>query len=389
MRITHQTMEDRWLRDVQDRMRSIDRINRQIGSGVKIDKPSDDPAGASRVVRIQEVVARNEQYLKNIDEAIAVHAATDSALDQVYQNLVRAKSLAVEGANVASTPDPGSFAALADEVAGIRDSLQRIANSRYEDGYLFNGTAGEQEPFGNDYRYLGDDRSLRVNTGGGQSFAVNLPGDVAFRLTDVRSDDLQDADLDFTGGLSFTVGDGSGVATVSLSADYTGNVSGLAADINSQLVAAGLNTEARANDDGTLSLVVSEAGTGGELSVTGAGALGITDGAKNVMTLLEDLEAALRTEDPAAVGQMLDRLDQGLGDVGTQRGRVGARMRNLEFAQDRLRANNLTNETLKAEIEGVDMAEAAMNLSAEEQAYRTALAAAGRLFGVSLLDYLR
>ena len=65
---------------------------------------------------LDEVVARNEQYLKNIDEAVARNQATDASLDQVYQHLVQAKSLAVEGANDASVPLSGSFQALADVV---------------------------------------------------------------------------------------------------------------------------------------------------------------------------------------------------------------------------------------------------------------------------------
>ena len=59
------------------------------------------------------------------------------------------------------------------------------------------------------------------------------------------------------------------------------------------------------------------------------------------------------------------------------------------MARQRLEAANLTGETLRADIEGVDAAEAVTRLSAEEQAYQTALAAGARLFNISILDFLR
>ena len=73
----------------------------------------------------------------------------------------------------------------------------------------------------------------------------------------------------------------------------------------------------------------------------------------------------------------------------SERGLVGARARNLEFARDRLQAYNATSETLKADIEGVDLPKAVMRISGEEQAYQTALAAGARIFNVSIIDFLR
>ena len=43
----------------------------ELGSGVRVVKPADDPSAAGRIVRLDEAVARNDQYLKNIDEASA------------------------------------------------------------------------------------------------------------------------------------------------------------------------------------------------------------------------------------------------------------------------------------------------------------------------------
>ncbi|RMG89970.1 MAG: flagellar hook-associated protein 3, partial [Candidatus Dadabacteria bacterium] len=330
-------------------------------------------------------------------EALTVHRATESALGQVYDHLVRAKSIAVEGANTASAPLSGSYAALADEIAGIREGLVQIAQGRHEDKYLFNGTAGEVAPFAEDagdLRYQGNSERLRVNMGNGQTVAVNLPGDLAFRETEARSAGDLDFPLDLTASpVTFTVSDGTSDVAVTLDGTY-GSAEELAAAVDQAFrdheAATGVtvNLEARANEDGTWSIRIADTEAGGEITVSGAESLGISAGTRNVFGLLSDLEAALRTEDPAAVSELLDRLDRGLHDVVTQRGLVGARSRNLELAKNRLETFNASVEELEAGVEGVDLAEAVMRLTNEEQAYQTALAAGARLFNISILDFL-
>lgn len=402
MRVTQRTIQDTWVRNLHNRLGTIDQLNRQIGSGVRVGKPADDPSGASRVVRIQEVVARTEQYLRNINEALSVHRATESALEQAYQNLVRARGLAVEGANDASVPLTSSFTALADEVRGIRAGILQLALSKHQDKYLFSGTAGEVAPFSEgEGAYRGDSNLLRVNTGNGQSVAVNLPGDRAFRETEARSAAALPASVTLGGDLTFEASDGTTAVTVSVPADRNGDGAAdpytpreLADAVDAALRGAGANLGARWNDDGTLSIVLADTLAPGELTLTDLSGnlepvLGLSAGTKNVFGVLDDLAAALDSQDPGAVSRLLGRLDRALDDLLNQRGLLGARTRNLEFARDRLEAHNLTNETLKSDIEGVDVPGAVVKLSAEEQAYQVALAAGARIFNVSILDFLR
>ncbi|MBI5017398.1 MAG: flagellar hook-associated protein FlgL [Deltaproteobacteria bacterium] len=405
MRVTQQSIQNGWLQDIQQRLGTIDTLNRQVGSGVRVVKPSDDPAAASRIVRLDEVVARNEQYLKNIDEALARNQSTDSALDQVYQRMVQAKSLAVEGANSASMALSASFRALADEVGGLKGGLLQIAGTRQEGRYLFSGTADERAPFGSGGGpYVGDSNQLRINLGNGQVAAVNLPGDRAFRETEVRGD--KPLPVDGTGqvvlgaDLVFRVSDGTrssdgtprSVAVTVPAGNY--EPSALAKAIDDQLTAGGVNVRAGLTDTGALRLSLANDLQGGEMTledVSGGlhSTLGLTAGTKNLFGLLDDLQAALGSEDPSQVSGLLDRLDRALDSLGLQRGLVGTQGRNLDFAKTRLEAYNATTDSLKSQIEGVDTVQAITKLSTEQQAYQTALASGARILNVSILDYLR
>ena len=403
MRVTQRTLEDHWVSNLQNRLQTMDQLNRQIGSGVRVQKPADDPSGASRLVRIEEVVARNEQYLKNIEESLAVNRSTDSALGQVYQHVVRAKSLAVEGSNDASVPLAGGFSALADEVAGIKAGVLQLALSRYQEKYLFSGTAGEKPPFGIDGGpYQGDSNRLRVNTGNAQTVPVNLPGDFAFRESKAASGAPLPDSITIATPLRFVASDGTVDVAVTLppapaTAPVTYAADALVAAIEQQLSDAGANLEARREPDGTLAIAIADTLRGGEITLSddasspGAlgAVLGVRLGTQNIFGVLDDLNAALESQDTRQVEKMLGRIDRALDSLASERGLVGARARNLEFARDRLQAYNATSETLKADIEGVDLPKAVMRISGEEQAYQTALAAGARIFNVSIIDFLR
>jgi flagellar hook-associated protein 3 FlgL len=396
MRVTQRNIQDSWIQNIQNRLNSLNTVNQQIGTGKRVELPSDDPSGANRIVRIEDVVARNQQYLSNIDEAISVQGMAESALGQVADRLVRARGLAVEGASDGSNPTSGTLQAMAAEVDGIMEGILQLAGSAYRGEYLFSGTAGDTVPYPDgSTRYQGDSNLLRVNTGNGQTVAVNLPGDVAFRESEARGDQPLADPLTLTADLTFSAGDGTVTSTVSLPAaggPYTPTA--VAAAINTQFQNDGVNLEARINGDGTLSIAIADTQAGGEMTLTDPGGdlasvLGIPPGTKNVFGALSDLKTAFASQDPNEVGKQLGRLDRLLDDITSQRGQLGSRTRNLEFARDRLENYNVTSQTLKEDIEGVDLPQAVMRLTAEEQAYQTSLAAGARIFNISIIDFLR
>ena len=88
MRVTQRNIQDSWIQNIQNRLNSLNTVNQQIGTGKRVELPSDDPSGANQIVRIEDVVARNQQYLRNIDEAISVQGMAESAMGQVADRLV-------------------------------------------------------------------------------------------------------------------------------------------------------------------------------------------------------------------------------------------------------------------------------------------------------------
>src|SRR5437588_7883531 len=113
---------------------ALDRTNtteqqvlKQMSSGLRIQTPSDDPAGAAAVVQVQSADSQTEQYLSDVKAMRTRMQASDSALNAVELALQRAVTLGVGGAT--GTLSQADRDAIANELSGIKDQLLELSNS--------------------------------------------------------------------------------------------------------------------------------------------------------------------------------------------------------------------------------------------------------------------
>jgi flagellar hook-associated protein 3 FlgL len=97
----------------------------------------------------------------------------------------------------------------------------------------------------------------------------------------------------------------------------------------------------------------------------------------------------LRANDRTAINVAAGDVGREIDTVLTARGEVGARMRRLESAWDRLAQEDLSLRTLIAGLEEVDITAEVVELQVRDTAFQAALSATGRSLGRSLLDFLR
>lgn len=170
---------------------ALDRVNtadqqvlRQLSSGLKIQTPSDDPAGAAALVEVQADDAATQQFLTDINALQTRMQAADSALNSVNTALRRALALAVEGAN--GTLSDSDRSAIANELSGIKDQLLELSNSSLQGEYLFGGTAVTTKPYLKDTNvpsgisYQGNSQSNEVEIGQNYWIGTNVPGTSIF-----------------------------------------------------------------------------------------------------------------------------------------------------------------------------------------------------------------
>lgn len=155
----------------------------ELSTGSRINKLSDDPAGAALLNQIHDLGSQGDSFQKSISTITGQFQTADSTLSAVVSALQRAISLGVEGAN--GTLSDSERGAVAQELQGIQSQLISLANASYHGQFIFAGTAGVQ-PFVADVtaasgvRYDGNTGVNTVTIGRNYQLPVNVPGSQIF-----------------------------------------------------------------------------------------------------------------------------------------------------------------------------------------------------------------
>jgi flagellar hook-associated protein 3 FlgL len=160
MRITTSMIQRNVLSDLNSLSEKMARTQSKASSGKEITRPSDDPFNTARAMGLRQTMDANNQYSRNIDDAMGWQEATESALGSMNDYVRRAQDLVLQAAN--DSTDSSSRKMLAGEIYQIIEGLKETANASYGDSYLMSGTATGVPPYklGADDTYQGDQAGL-------------------------------------------------------------------------------------------------------------------------------------------------------------------------------------------------------------------------------------
>ncbi len=146
MRISTQQIYSQGMQAFSAQQTKLARLQQEISTGVKLQKPSDDPVGSQRVLELEETISLNIQYQENIGLAEQRLAQQDGTLGSVENLLLRVRELAIQANN--SSMDENSHNAIVGEVNERFLELLSLANSvDYNGDYLFAGYQIDSQPF--------------------------------------------------------------------------------------------------------------------------------------------------------------------------------------------------------------------------------------------------
>lgn len=180
-RVTQGMMNIQLLRNLNNNLGRLEKLQDQLSTGRRINKPSDDPVGISFSMRYRSEISVNNQYQRNVDSASSWLSYTDKMLDQAGQVLHRVRELAVQGAN--GTNSDESLKAMKSETEQLYDQMVSIGNSKFNGKYVFNGELTEQIPFpdgNNAMNAVTDTEDVQFEIGLGVRLAVNKTAEQVF-----------------------------------------------------------------------------------------------------------------------------------------------------------------------------------------------------------------
>ena len=183
MRVTMNSLYDRINTDLSRIVENQAKINAEISSGKIYRRPSDAPVELTHALGFRSDLNDAKQFERNITFGQGWVQATETSIRQIEDRLVRAKELAVEGAN--DTQNADTRKAIAAEVKVILDEVVSLANTSIGGRYILAGTRTNgydngETPFMIDkdgkVTYLGNDEDFSIDIGTAQTQKINLDG---------------------------------------------------------------------------------------------------------------------------------------------------------------------------------------------------------------------
>lgn len=180
-----------YLADIGRTETQLQKTTANVTSGIDVNQPSDNPAAVSDILQTQAAISKNQQIQSNLGAVSSEVNSADSALQTAVQTMLSAISLATQGATATSTA--ASRATLAQQVAGIQQTLVGVAQTTVNGRYIFSGDQDTQAPYQLDstqpegVQQLVTSGSTRmIQSVDGTSFAVAL---TAQQIFDARNPD--------------------------------------------------------------------------------------------------------------------------------------------------------------------------------------------------------
>lgn len=144
----------------------------QLSTQKRINRVSDDPIGMGQALKRKTQISNFDQYIKNIEFSKGYLERTESALQGINENLMRAKELSVTLAN--ATYGPSSREAAGLEIRELIEGVVSLANSTYGNRYLFGGFRTQTPPVNREGGFMGDDGAIFLQVDDGSFRQINL-----------------------------------------------------------------------------------------------------------------------------------------------------------------------------------------------------------------------
>ena len=335
-------------------------LQNQAATQKRINKPSDDPLAASRVLNSRTEERGNTQFIKNINNAKSFLEFTDQSLSELTEILVRAKELAISQSNDASGNEESRLVTAA-EVEQIYNQSIQIGNRKLGERFIFGGQKTQTVPFDHSGDYSGNDLDMKIQTHKDAFVAMNLPGSKVFLGRGLGGDGIVKAAYDAPRDVP--------------------SLKQYQEDIFLDQKEAEINEQQRVETRGPASEGSARLADKAD-PVTGESGI-------NVFKTLKNLEISMRTNDKDGIQESLDTLDQAISQVVLARSEVGSRVMAINSTSESLQKAIVDNKVTASNLEDADAFQVISDINKTDSTLRATLETSGKLIQPSLLDFLR
>jgi len=203
LRVTQGILVDRVLRNINQQSRELLDLQDQLATGLRIQRPSDDPLAVRRAVGSQIELGKNEQYLNNISSIGPQLVESEDAILTVVDVLQRVNELTLQANNTVNGQE--QLDQIANEVDQLLEQLVVSGNTVTNDRFVFGGTRTQTPPMevtrgpGGEItavNYAGNSDVFETEISEGITTPANVPGDRLFFSTSPQTVDIYQTVID-------------------------------------------------------------------------------------------------------------------------------------------------------------------------------------------------
>ena len=143
MRVTNRAMTNTYLSDVQKSLQSINKLNTQLNTGKQINKVSDNPYEAIKILNMQNEINDIERYNYNCDEITGWLDSTDDALDKIGNISSEIKVLLT---SISGSYGEDEIKAIKSEINEKVKQIGEALNTTYAGRFIFGGSNTDEAP---------------------------------------------------------------------------------------------------------------------------------------------------------------------------------------------------------------------------------------------------
>ncbi len=123
----------------------MDKAQKQLSSGLRINDPSDSPDQISELLSARSSLAAAQTTNQNLSRVKTEVDSSESALAQASAAIERARVIGTQGANTTETADTRQT--LGDQIGAILEQVVGISRTTVEGRYIFSGDADQTPPY--------------------------------------------------------------------------------------------------------------------------------------------------------------------------------------------------------------------------------------------------
>jgi flagellar hook-associated protein 3 FlgL len=390
MRVTANSNVLAMLRQLSINGHSLIRAQEQVATQKRINRLSDDPVDGGRLLDLNKLSDQAGQYQKNVERTRALASVQEQTIGQAHDLLARAKELLLRETNeVSSTVSTRESTRI--EIAMLTSQLIQLGNTRYDGSYIFSGYATSTPAF------------TEAQVAAVPSAVAGDATVTGVQVSDVTRLTYDDYEIVFTAPGAFDVVDVTDAQVVLSNQAYVSGqpirfdgveitlTSGVGGPQAGDTYAVTLTPPGVYQGDGQVQQVEIQPGEKVVQSLPGDRVfqgVGIGGGV-DVFDILHRVGQALESNDRNAMDQLLGEIDTAREQVANERSKVGARMNLLDQVRERHEEIKLQLDSLRSNLEDIDLAEALTQLNKQQTGYEATITAASKIVQVSLLDFLR